>query len=181
MQVAQALRELDVTHRCYKVRKISATSGQLVEHVLPAYSGYVFTYANDVWYHQIKKVDGVLKFLSFDPEGYPTPISQYEIARLDALADANLVFGTYDPTSPVYKKGDHIRILAGPFVHFTGTFIESLKFACICEIDIFGRKTRVTLGFHQIEATQERAKQRKHRSRRINKHKHLYIAGSTPD
>lgn len=168
-QVARKLEYLDVTHRLYRVR----TGPEVIrgryydERLIPAFNGYIFTYANAEWYHPIREIDGVVNFLSLDHEGYPTAIRDDEIDRLDALADEDLVFGTYDPIGRPFTKGEVVRIVSGPFASFPGTFLQykGRTGAIIVEVMIFGRPTIVTLAMHQVEQTERRKK----RERRCNR------------
>jgi transcriptional antiterminator NusG len=52
-----------------------------------------------------------------------------------------------------FKKGDAIKVVAGPFIDFTG-FVESLnedKQKVKVTVSIFGRPTPIELDFFQVE------------------------------
>jgi transcriptional antiterminator NusG len=63
-----------------------------------------------------------------------------------------------DPTEPskrrrVFRLGDTVQILSGPFANFTGRVdgINQAKALLKVEVDIFGRSTPVKLNFSEVK------------------------------
>ena len=97
----------------------------------------------------VENTPGVLSFVG--PKGKePVPLRTNEIKR---------IFGEVERKEGVelievpFKKGDGIKVVAGPFIDFTG-FVENInedKQKVKVSISIFGRPTPIELDFFQVE------------------------------
>ena len=97
----------------------------------------------------VENTPGVLSFVG--PKGKePVPLRTNEIKR---------IFGEVERKEGVeiievpFNKGDSIKVIAGPFIDFTG-FIENInedKQKVKVMISIFGRPTPIELDFFQVE------------------------------
>ena len=97
----------------------------------------------------VENTPGVLSFVG--PKGKaPVPLRDNEIMR---------IFGEVERKEGVeiikvpFKKEDAIKVIAGPFIDFTG-FVESVnedKQKVKVTVSIFGRPTPIELDFFQIE------------------------------
>jgi len=84
----------------------------------------------------------------------PAPLGEKEVARLQHI-EAEEASGRRIKVGAIpLELGALVRITEGPFASFLG-FVLSIhdgKNEVQVEIDIFGRKTRVTLAYEQLEA-----------------------------
>ena len=97
----------------------------------------------------VENTPGVLSFVG--PKGKsPVPLRDKEIIR---------IFGEVERKEGIeiievpFKKGDGIKVIAGPFIDFTG-FVESVnedKQKVKVTVSIFGRPTPIELDFFQVE------------------------------
>jgi transcriptional antiterminator NusG len=97
----------------------------------------------------VENTPGVLSFVG--PKGKePVPLRDNEIKR---------IFGEVERKEGIelievpFKKGDGIKVVAGPFIDFTG-FVENInedKQKVKVSISIFGRPTPIELDFFQVE------------------------------
>ena len=97
----------------------------------------------------VENTPGVLSFVG--PKGKaPVPLRDNEIMR---------IFGEVERKEGVeiikvpFKKEDAIKVIAGPFIDFTG-FVESVnedKQKVKVTVSIFGRPTPIELDFFQVE------------------------------
>ncbi len=97
----------------------------------------------------VENTPGVLSFVG--PKGkVPVPLRDKEIKR---------IFGEVERKEGVeiikvpFEKGDAIKVIAGPFIDFTG-FVESInedKQKVKVSVSIFGRPTPIELDFFQVE------------------------------
>ena len=97
----------------------------------------------------VENSPGVLSFVG--PKGKnPVPLRDDEIKRI--FGEVERKEGLEIVETP-FNKGDAIKVVAGPFIDFTG-FIESLnedKQKVKVTVSIFGRPTPIELDFFQIE------------------------------
>ena len=97
----------------------------------------------------VENSPGVLSFVG--PKGKnPVPLRDDEIKRI--FGEVERKEGLEIVEIP-FKKGDAIKVVAGPFIDFTG-FIESInedKQKVKVTVSIFGRPTPIELDFFQIE------------------------------
>ncbi len=97
----------------------------------------------------VENSPGVLSFVG--PKGKnPVPLRDDEIKRI--FGEVERKEGLEVVETP-FNKGDAIKVVAGPFIDFTG-FIESVnedKQKVKVTVSIFGRPTPIELDFFQIE------------------------------
>ena len=97
----------------------------------------------------VENSPGVLSFVG--PKGKnPVPLRDDEIKRI--FGEVERKEGLEVVETP-FKKGDAIKVVAGPFIDFTG-FVESVnedKQKVKVTVSIFGRPTPIELDFFQIE------------------------------
>jgi len=114
------------------------------------FPGYILvnmTMSDDAW-HMVKNTPKVTGFVGTGVKA--TPLSQEEVDRI-----INQVTTSAEKPKPkfVYKEGESVRIVDGPFSNFSGTVEEvnhdrnTLKIM----VTIFGRSTPVELDFLQVE------------------------------
>jgi transcriptional antiterminator NusG len=103
--------------------------------------------SDDAW-HMVKNTPKVTGFVGTGIK--PTPLSQEEVDRI-----INQVTTSAEKPKPkfIFKEGEQVRIVDGPFSNFSGTVEEvnhdrnTLKIM----VTIFGRSTPVELDFLQVE------------------------------
>ena len=97
----------------------------------------------------VENAPGVLSFVG--PKGKkPVPLREDEIKRIFGEVERKEVMEVVDIP---FKKGDAIKVIAGPFIDFTG-FVEIVnedKHKVKVKVSIFGRPTPIELDFFQIE------------------------------
>ena len=97
----------------------------------------------------VENSPGVLSFVG--PKGKnPVPLRDDEIKRI--FGEVERKEGLEIVETP-FKKGDAIKVVAGPFIDFTG-FVESVnedKQKVKVTVSIFGRPTPIELDFFQIQ------------------------------
>ena len=97
----------------------------------------------------VENSPGVLSFVG--PKGKnPVPLRDDEIKRIFGEVERK---EGLEIVETLFKKGDAIKVVAGPFIDFTG-FVESVnadKQKVKVEVSIFGRPTPIELDFFQIE------------------------------
>ena len=97
----------------------------------------------------VENSPGVLSFVG--PKGKnPVPLRDDEIKRI--FGEVERKEGLEIVETP-FKKGDAIKVVAGPFIDFT-RFVESVnedKQKVKVTVSIFGRPTPIELDFFQIE------------------------------
>ena len=97
----------------------------------------------------VENSPGVLSFVG--PKGKnPVPLRDDEIKRIFGEVERK---EGLEIVETLFKKGDAIKVVAGPFIDFTG-FVESVnedKQKVKVTVAIFGRPTPIELDFFQIE------------------------------
>ena len=97
----------------------------------------------------VENAPGVLSFVG--PKGNkPVPLREDEIKRIFGEVERKEGMEVVDIP---FKKGDAIKVIAGPFIDFTG-FVEIVnedKQNVKVKVSIFGRPTPIELDFFQIE------------------------------
>ena len=97
----------------------------------------------------VENTPGVLSFVG--PKGKaPVPLRDSEIKRI--FGEVERKEGIEILEAP-FKNGDAIKVVAGPFIDFTG-FVENVnedKQKVKVTISIFGRPTPIELDFFQVE------------------------------
>ena len=97
----------------------------------------------------VENSPGVLSFVG--PKGKnPVPLRDDEIKRIFGEVERK---EGLEVVETLFKKGEAIKVVAGPFIDFTG-FVESVnedKQKVKVTVSIFGRPTPIELDFFQIE------------------------------
>ena len=97
----------------------------------------------------VENSPGVLSFVG--PKGKnPIPLRDDEIKRIFGEVERK---EGLEVVETLFKKGDAIKVVAGPFIDFTG-FVENVnedKKKVKVTVSIFGRPTPIELDFFQIE------------------------------
>ena len=97
----------------------------------------------------VENSPGVLSFVG--PKGKnPVPLRDDEIKRIFGEVERK---EGLEIVETLFKKGDAIKVVAGPFIDFTG-FVENVnedKQKVKVTVSIFGRPTPIELDFFQIE------------------------------
>jgi transcriptional antiterminator NusG len=97
----------------------------------------------------VENAPGVLSFVG--PKGSnPVPLREDEIKRIFGEVERKEGMEVIDIP---FKKGDAIKVIAGPFIDFTG-FVEIVnedKQKVKVMVSIFGRPTPIELDFFQVE------------------------------
>ena len=97
----------------------------------------------------IENINGVMSFVG--PKGKePVPLRVDEIKRI--FGEVERKEGREVLVTP-FKKDDHVKIISGPFIDFSGV-VEELnddKQKVKVVISIFGRPTPVELDYFQVE------------------------------
>lgn len=101
-------------------------------------------------FNLIKEIKGVSSFVG-DGQS-PVPLTNEEITNL-----LNIMEDKHEKPKPkkVFRKGDQIKVIEGPFTNFIGN-VESMdetKGKLTVMVSIFGRPTPVELDVLQVEAT----------------------------
>ena len=104
---------------------------------------------NKLTKHVIENIQGVIRFVG--PKGKdPIPLLPKEVKRIFGEVEAKE--GREKIISP-FLKGDPVKIIAGPFIDFTGLVeeINDDKQKVKITISIFGRETPVELDYFQVQ------------------------------
>lgn len=114
------------------------------------FPGYILvnmTMSDDAW-HMVKNTPKVTGFVGTGIK--PTPLRQEEVDRI-----INQVTISQEKPKPkfIYKEGESVRIVDGPFSNFTGTVedVNHDRNTLKVMVTIFGRSTPVELDFLQVE------------------------------
>jgi len=100
-----------------RVYRIWSDRKKLVEK--PLISSYVFVKTNNHNFPNVYKIQGVVKFVTF--EGIPAsiPQKQIDILRLLINSDAEI-----EVSSENFAKGDNVEVVSGSLVGLTGELIK---------------------------------------------------------
>jgi len=104
---------------------------------------------NNLTKHVIENAQYVIRFVG--PRGKsPVPLRPDEIKRI--FGEVERKEGRELLVSP-FVKGDHVKIIAGPFIDFSGVVeeINDDKQKVKITISIFGRPTPVELDYYQVQ------------------------------
>jgi len=97
----------------------------------------------------IENINGVMSFVG--PKGkMPVPLRNDEIKRI--FGEVERKEGRELMVTP-FKKGDYVKVIAGPFIDFSGTVeeVDDNKQKVKIVISIFGRPTSIELDYFQLE------------------------------
>ena len=133
-----------------KIVKIKNNKKVIKERVF--FPGYILIKMklNRITKYFIENIQGVISFVG--PKGKnPIPLREIEIKKI--FGEVESKEGREMIVSP-FSKNDSVKIIAGPFIDFTGVVDEmnddKQKVKVI--ISIFGRSTPVELDYFQVEA-----------------------------
>ena len=99
--------------------------------------------------YTVENTPGVMSFVG--PKGKPPiPLREGEVKRI--FGEVASKEGREKLITP-FKKGDYVKVIAGPFIDFSGTVdeVNDEKQKVKIEISIFGRPTPVELDYIQVE------------------------------
>ena len=99
--------------------------------------------------YTVENTPGVMSFVG--PKGKPPiPLRGAEVKRI--FGEVASKEGREKLITP-FKKGDYVKVIAGPFIDFSGTVdeVNDEKQKVKIEISIFGRPTPVELDYIQVE------------------------------
>lgn len=129
---------------------IQMKNGKKVKKTKLFYPGYVF-----VQCHLSKRIEHFLlnnsKVLNFvGPKNQPQELSRKEVERM--LEKAKVSEGK-ERIEAIYRVGDSVKIIDGPFADFTGVVneVSNDKHRLKVLVTIFGRSTPVDLDFLQVK------------------------------
>lgn len=114
------------------------------------FPGYILVYLdlNEDIYWKIKTITGVSGFLG---GGNPTPLTETDVESLMHKIEET---SKENPKPAIdFYKGEMVRIIEGPFKHFTGVVdeVNLTKSKLLVIVTIFDRPTPVELDFLQVE------------------------------
>ena len=97
----------------------------------------------------IENTTGVMCFVG-PKGGDPVPLRDVEVKRI--FGEVERKVGTEVMVTP-FKKNDYVKVIAGPFIDFSGTVdeVNDEKQKVKIVISIFGRPTLVELDYLQVE------------------------------
>jgi len=132
-----------------KVVEIKNSKKVLKEKVF--FPGYILINMdmNNLTKHVIENIQYVIRFVG--PKGKnPIPLRKSEIKRI--FGEVERKEGREMLVSP-FIKGNHVKIIAGPFIDFSGVVEEANddKQKVKITISIFGRPTPVELDYYQVQ------------------------------
>ena len=142
-----AIEEVFVPYE--KIVKIKNNKKIIKERVF--FPGYILIkmQLNKVTKYFIENIQGVISFVG--PKGKnPIPLRESEIKKI--FGEVERKEGREMIVSP-FKKDDSVKIIAGPFVDFSGVVeeINDDKQKVKITISIFGRSTPVELDYYQVQ------------------------------
>ncbi len=129
---------------------VQMKNGKKVKKQRLFYPGYLFVNC-----HLTKTIEHFLinnsKVLNFvGPKNKPQELSKREVDRMLEKARASI---GKEKVENIYKIGDYVQIVDGPFTDFSGTIseINEEKQRLKVMVTIFGRSTPVDLDFLQVK------------------------------
>jgi transcription antitermination factor NusG len=102
---------LQKTYRMWSDRK------KLVEK--PLLPSYIFVKTNKKNFPKVYKINGVVKFVSFEGQPVSIPQKQIDILRLLINSDADI-----EVTSDRFEPGDNVEVVSGSLAGLTGELIR---------------------------------------------------------
>jgi len=102
---------LQKTYRMWSDRK------KLV--VRPLLSSYIFVKTKRKYFPVVYKINGVVKFVSFEKQAVSIPQNQIDNLRLLINSDAEIKV-----SSEIFAKGDNVEVTSGSLVGLTGELIK---------------------------------------------------------
>jgi len=100
--------------------------------------------------HVVSNTPGVTGFVGGQGGQEPTPLRAPEVERILGQIERKT---TAPETDSIYRQGDQVKVVDGPFSEFTGTVesIDPAKNKMAITVSIFGRPTKVELDILQVE------------------------------
>ena len=146
-EVSDAIKEIFVPFE--KVVEVKNNKKVLKERMF--FPGYILINMemNSLTKHIIENTQYVIRFVG--PKGKPpVPLRLDEIKRI--FGEVERKEGREVLVAP-FIKGDHVKIIAGPFIDFSGVVEEMNddKQKVKITISIFGRPTPVELDYYQVQ------------------------------
>jgi len=117
---------LQKTYRIWSDRK------KMVER--PLLSSYIFVKTKSKYFPVVYKIDGIVKFVSFEKKPVPIPQKQIDNLRLLVNSDAEI-----EVSSEIFSKGDNVEVTSGSLIGLTGELIN------------IGRKKRVVVRINKLD------------------------------
>ena len=98
----------------------------------------------------IENTPGVLSFIGAKNGGFPAKLRDEEIKRV--IGEVERKEGQ-EMVESIFKKNDHVKVISGPFVDFSGVVeeVNNDKKKIKVKVSIFGRPTPIELDFFQVE------------------------------
>jgi transcriptional antiterminator NusG len=129
---------------------VELKSGKKKESDKKFYPGYILIEMelDDETWHMVKSTPRVTGFVGGKN---PVPIPEEEIDVIMQQVEK----GPVPQVKTQFQKGDHLRIIDGPFSNFNG-FVDEVDMdhgRLRVMVSIFGRQTPVELDFYQVEKT----------------------------
>jgi len=126
---------------------IEVKNNKRMEKRRKMFPGYVFINMDqndDAWY-QIRRVNGVAKFVGAD---FPEPVPEKELMRILRQTGEKVKKVEID-----FEIAESVKVISGPFRGYTGEIkeIHAERGKVKVMISIFGRSTPMELDFGQIE------------------------------
>lgn len=107
----------------------------------PLLSSYVFVKVVPKEFLKVYKINGVVKFVSF--EGQPVPIPQKQIDNLRLLVNSD---AEIEVTNEKFESGDQVEVINGSLVGLTGELIKiGAKKRVIVRIDKLDQNILLTI------------------------------------
>ena len=115
------------------------------------FPGYILVHAilTDQVKEFILNIPSVMGFLGTGKN--PSPLQPEEVKRIVGRITQD---ETGERMETIFRSGDLVKIIDGPFNNFSGTIqeVNEEKMKLKVMVSIFGRRTPVELGFSQVEA-----------------------------
>ncbi len=123
---------------------------QMIEEERKLYPGYIVVEMEENNEEAIKlvtSVPGISHFLGV--KNKPTPLSEEEMKMIEEIEKEK---DTSLPEIP-FSRGDHVRVIKGPFAGFSGTVEEIYpdRRRIKMTVTIFGRMTPIEIDFFEVE------------------------------
>lgn len=124
---------------------------EVTENTFPGYVLVEMIMTDQAWYIA-RNTPGVTGFLGSHGGGSkPTPLLPDEVERIMKRMGADITVSDID-----VKKGDTVKVIAGPFADLTGkvTEVDHEKQKLKVNVEMFGRETSAELGFDQVDTVE---------------------------
>ena len=125
-QGVETFLPLQKTYRKWSDRK------KLVEK--PLLPSYLFVRTKTKNFHHVYRVQGIVKFISFEGKPVSIPNKQIDNLRLLVNSDASI-----EVSSEIFAKGDNVEVISGSLVGLRGELIK------------IGKKNRVVIRIDRLD------------------------------